>query len=176
MDTKSRRQQVLQLLKNTKGPVTGSNLAKRFNVSRQIIVGDISVLRAGGITIYATPQGYVLPEEANRDVVVATITCQHDNASMLQELETVVDNGGFVRDVIVEHPLYGEIRADLMLGSRHDVQEFYNSMLQCEAKHLSLITNGVHLHTIEVPSEAHLQRIRQQLKALGVLAEEQAGI
>ena len=62
MDTKSRRQQVLQLLKNTKGPVTGSNLAKRFNVSRQIIVGDISVLRAGGITIYATPQGYFVNE------------------------------------------------------------------------------------------------------------------
>lgn len=172
MNTEERRQQVLERLKKTRKPVTGTALAREFAVSRQIIVGDISILRAMGTNVYATPRGYILPEQSTeRQGLMATITCRHTLQDMLKELNIIVDHGGFVRDVIVEHPLYGEIRADLMLGARHDVAVFGEHMAKCQASPLSLITGGVHLHTIEVPAPSTLQDIRRELQQAGILSE-----
>ena len=56
MDTAERREKLLSFLRNAKKPLTGTQLAREFSVSRQIIVGDISVIRATGTTIYATPR------------------------------------------------------------------------------------------------------------------------
>lgn len=174
MDTQTRRRELLRYLQKAEGPLTGGQLAKEFAVSRQIIVGDISVIRAMGIMVYATPRGYVLPQQAvPGDELVATVACRHTDAQMAQELNIIVDNGGFVRDVIVEHPLYGEIRADLRLRTRHDVDEFQRQMLDCNAMPLSVVTAGVHLHTIEVPDNHALDRIRYQLKQAGILAEDE---
>ena len=115
MNTEERRQHILERLRETKKPLTGTALSKEFAVSRQIIVGDISILRALGTNVYATPRGYIIPEESRgKQGLMATLTCRHTQQDMLKELNVIVDNGGFVRDVIVEHPLYGEIRADLM--------------------------------------------------------------
>lgn len=172
MDTQERRQRLLECLAAAEGPLTGSFLSKKFEVSRQIIVGDISVIRAMGATIYATPRGYVMPQEENKGGLVTILNCKHGEAMMRRELEIIVDNGGFVRDIIVEHPLYGEIRADLMLGSRHDVAVFERQMGECEAKPLSLITQGVHLHTVEVTDQASLERIKAELDAVGILCSE----
>lgn len=169
MDTQERRKQLLECLSGAKKPLTGSFLSKKFNVSRQIIVGDISVIRAGGITIYATPRGYVIPQDETLGVV-AILACKHDDKLMRRELEIIVDNGGHVRDVIIEHPLYGEIRADLMLATRHDVDIFEQRMQECAGKPLSLITAGVHLHTIEVPDQEALNRIKDQLQKAGILS------
>ena len=172
MDTAERREKLLSFLRNAKKPLTGTQLAREFSVSRQIIVGDISVIRATGTTIYATPTGYVLPEDVSDDTgLVATIACHHDKLNMRRELEIIVDNGGFVRDVIVEHPLYGEIRADLMLGTRHDVDVFAKRMDECEARPLSMVTSGIHLHTIEVKDDESLSRICSQLRECGILSE-----
>ncbi|MCR5175313.1 MAG: transcription repressor NadR [Anaerovibrio sp.] len=170
MDTQERRDKLLECLQKSKGPLTGAFLAKKFNVSRQIIVGDISVVRAGGVTIYATPRGYVVPKDENTGIV-AIIACRHDDQLMRRELEIIVDNGGFIKDVIVEHPLYGEIRAVLMLSTRHDVAVFEQKMRECAGKPLSLITEGVHLHTIEVSDQGNLDRIKVQLKEAGILCE-----
>lgn len=168
MDTRERRQLLLESLRSAKKPLTGAFLSKKFNVSRQIIVGDISVIRAGGVTVYATPRGYVVPQEESLGLV-AILACRHDEKLMRRELEIIVDNGGHVRDVIVEHPLYGEIRADLMLSTRHDVDVFERQMRECAGKPLSLITQGAHLHTIEVPEQEVLERIRKQLDEAGIL-------
>ena len=164
MDTQERRRLLLECLQKTDKPLTGSFLSKKFKVSRQIIVGDISVIRAGGVTIYATPRGYVLPVDEEKRGIVGIITCKHGPELMRRELEIIVDNGGYVRDVIVEHPLYGEIRADLMLGNRHDVEVFDSRMKECAGMPLSIVTQGVHLHTIEVPDQASLERIKTQLR------------
>ena len=49
-----------KVLNNSKEPVTGSTLAKDFNVTRQVIVQDMAILRAEGKDIIATPQGYMM--------------------------------------------------------------------------------------------------------------------
>ena len=109
MNTDERREQILYTLKQTNTPITGSELANIFKVSRQIIVGDITVLRASGHNIFATPRGYLLPHDQAKEEQLATIACQHNDDNLQTELEIIIDNGGKVRDVIVEHPLYGEI-------------------------------------------------------------------
>lgn len=172
MDTQERRELLLETLKQAQGPLTGGFLSGKFNVSRQIIVGDISVLRAGGAIIYATPRGYVMPENGEVHGIVGIIACKHGPEQMRRELEIIVDNGGYVRDVIVEHPLYGEIRADLMLRNRHDVEVFDNRMKECAGMPLSIVTQGVHLHTIEAPDQETLERIKRQLRQENICANK----
>lgn len=173
MDTQERRKKLLERLQAAKEPLTGSQLAREYSVSRQIIVGDISVIRAMGTMVYATPRGYVLPEQAEvKSGIVTTIASKHSGSDMRRELEIIVDNGGYVRDVIVEHPLYGEIHADLMLFNRRDVDVFERRMNLCGGKPLSMVTDGVHLHTIEVPDQVALDRIKQELTEAGFMPAE----
>ncbi len=54
MEAASRRQAILDRLRTADRPVSASALAAGLNVSRQIIVGDIALLRAGGAEISAT--------------------------------------------------------------------------------------------------------------------------
>lgn len=102
MEAASRRQAILDRLRTADRPVSASALAAGLNVSRQIIVGDIALLRAGGAEISATPRGYVLPRAT--DGITRTIACRHALAQTGQELDILVDNGCTVLDVIVEHP------------------------------------------------------------------------
>ena len=60
IDGEARRKEILHTLANEEKPVSASKFASRFQVSRQIIVGDIALLRASGATIIATARGYVL--------------------------------------------------------------------------------------------------------------------
>ena len=172
MRTEERRSKVLECLKRSKEPVTGTQLAEEFGVSRQIIVGDVSILRAMGTPIYATPRGYIVPKKNSADgALISTITCRHDAKGMRRELETIVDEGACVRDVIVEHPVYGEIHGHLMISNRHDVDVFMKKMEQNNAKPLLDVSSGLHLHTIEVPDENALKRILSKLQEFGILAE-----
>jgi transcriptional regulator of NAD metabolism len=169
MDAKERRNQLLDKLKKTGTPVTGSALAQELGVSRQIVVGDIAILRAAGVEIYATPQGYLLPAARAQSVKTVKIACHHGWDKLADELTIIIDNGGKVLDVIVEHPIYGELRANLMLASRHDITEFLHNLKHSGAEPLSAITGGVHLHTIEVPSLNVLSRIEQELEQQEIL-------
>ena len=103
MDGKERRQQLIALLKTTSEPLTGTALARLLGVSRQVIVGDMAILRAAGCEIYATPQGYVLPAAKVPTAVIAKLACSHDRNRMAEELNIILDHGGKVLDVIVEH-------------------------------------------------------------------------
>ena len=87
-------------------------------------------------------------------------------------LLAVVDNGGAVLDVIVEHPLYGPIRGDLLLENRRDVRAFLSKMKKCQANPLLVVTGGVHIHTVRVPDEDTLQAICADLRRLGILVED----
>ena len=60
MDSSARREKILQILQESSSAVTGTALSKACNVSRQIIVGDVAILRAQGIAIISTPRGYQL--------------------------------------------------------------------------------------------------------------------
>lgn len=172
MNTEERRSRLLALLAEAEQPLTGTRLSREFSVSRQIIVGDISILRAEGRQIYATPHGYIMPKAAVNRSQLATLICQHDAAAMEKELTIIIDNGGTVLDVIVEHPLYGAIRGDLLLENRRDIKTFLNKMKKCQANPLLVVTGGVHLHTIRVPDEETLAIIKQELKVQKILLSD----
>jgi len=83
----------------------------------------------------------------------------------------LVDHGIRVVDVIVEHPVYGELRGPLMITSREDVREFEERVLNAHVALLSELSDGLHLHTVEAPSEERLDRARDALRAAGFLVE-----
>lgn len=170
MESKERRELLMEKLKANAAPVTGAALAQAFGVSRQVVVGDIAILRAAGVDILATPQGYLIPSQLLKTQTrTATVACQHGWDKLAEELYVIVDNGGKIRDVIVEHPVYGELRGTLMLCSRREIEAFMDKLQNSGAAPLSAVTGGVHLHTIEVPSLAVLQRIEAELDNRGIL-------
>ena len=122
MDSAERRKRIVQILTNAKGAVTGTELSQQCDVSRQIIVGDVALLRARGIDIVATPRGYMLEEKAHP--LEKKIAVVHGRAQLQEELYTIVDYGCTAVDVIVEHPIYGELVGQLHLSSRYDVDSF----------------------------------------------------
>ena len=74
LNAKERRQAILEQLKRAEKPVSATALARQYGVSRQIIVGDVALLRAGGEPISATPRGYVLDREGDGPVSYTHLT------------------------------------------------------------------------------------------------------
>ncbi|HHV72147.1 MAG TPA: transcription repressor NadR [Clostridia bacterium] len=171
MNPEERREYLLNLLKNSSLPLTGTELGEKCNVSRQVIVQDIALLRVKGANILATPQGYIYMNPTPVGLSQRTLACQHTRDDIEDELETIVGLGGKVIDVIVEHPVYGEIKGMLMLSSQDDVKRFMHSLQTTGAAPLSYLTKGVHLHTIEVESDRQFEEIKKQLKIKGYLVE-----
>ncbi len=168
MDAERRRKAILRILEHAEGPQSATTLATKCSVSRQIIVGDIALLRASGADITATPKGYVVSPEAPQGLTT-TIACIHAPEDMGRELYTIVDCGAEVVDVVVEHPVYGEIRGPLRLRSRYDVDEFLERVARAEAKPLSALTGGIHLHTVACADKSVLLRVLIALKKEGFL-------
>jgi transcriptional regulator of NAD metabolism len=164
----TRRKKILDRLKKSDKPLSASYFAEKLDVSRQIIVGDIALLRAEGEKINATPRGYVLGNEQD-DGIQWQIACKHSSEAMKDELYAVVDEGCIVKDVIVDHPVYGQLTGELQLKSRYDVDQFIERVQSTNAKPLSFLTEGIHLHTLICPDEAAYQRIVDNLKKQGVL-------
>ena len=167
MRAEERRQAILGHLRQSSRPVSAGLLAERFSVSRQVVVGDVALLRASGADISATPRGYVILK-ADRGLI-RRVACRHDGRGMEAELCAVVDQGCSVLDVIVEHPVYGQLTGPLQLSSRYDVGQFLS---RCAgARPLSDLTGGIHLHTLSCPDEDAFRRVRDVLRDLGVLLE-----
>jgi len=162
--SQQRRQKIVDNLNKSSKPIKGGELADILGVSRQVIVQDIALLRAQGETIVATPQGYFLIKEPKTKNVNKVFACQHDYGGMEKELKIIVANGGKVLDVVVEHPLYGELRGNLMLESLADVEEFMKNLDTSGAEPLSVLTKGIHLHTVEASSSIILDRIEIELR------------
>jgi hypothetical protein len=171
MDAQKRRAAVADCLRHTDQPLSAAALASRFSVSRQIIVGDIALLRAGGLEISATPRGYLLPREQGG--VVHTVACIHSPQDMERELQIMVDNGCTVADVVVEHPIYGQLTGPLQLSSRYDIQQFLEKTATSDARPLADLTGGIHLHTLRCPDEVAWRRVVEQLGEAGFLYQQQ---
>ena len=169
MQAEERRRAILDSLRNTDTPVSATALARRFSVSRQIIVGDVALLRAAGAEISATPRGYLIQKAPAG--LTRQVACRHDAAGMEAELNAMVDNGCTVLDVIVEHPVYGQLTGSLQLSSRYDVQQFLHRCAASDAQPLSLLTEGIHLHTLACPDQAAFDRVQAALREMGVLLE-----
>lgn len=170
MSGDSRRQQLLGLLESSGGsPISATALAARFGVSRQVIVGDIALLRASGAQVTATPRGYVTSDSGAR--LLKTLACVHNAQDMEAELNIMVDNGCKVVDVIVEHPIYGQLTGPLCLTNRFEVSQFVK---KCggDAQPLSTLTGGIHLHTLDCPDEESFHRVYEALDNAGFLLKE----
>jgi len=172
MATDKRREEILTKLENRSEPIPGRKLAELFSVSRQVIVQDIALLRARGEKIQATSQGYCLEKSGNQ-MVEKTIACIHqqDEEDIAQELETIIEYGGRIKDVRVEHPLYGEIKGSLRIQSSEDIDDFIEEYIKKDVNPLLSLTNGIHLHTVEGFSQEVLESIEQKLKEKGFLVE-----
>lgn len=167
MDAHQRRQAIARLLADSPGPVSATALARQFSVSRQIVVGDVALLRAGGMNITATPRGYLLPPPPSG--LVCTFACRHSAAQMEEELNAIVDQGCTVLDVIVDHPIYGQLTGPLHLSSRYDVSLFLSRCREESAAPLSQLTEGLHLHTVLCPDQAAADRVEAALSQAGIL-------
>lgn len=164
-----RRERIRQILGGGTLPVSAGALAKQLQVSRQIIVGDVALLRAANVPIEATPRGYVLRASAARGGIRRTVACRHDLDGMRRELYAVVDNGCGMLDVIVEHPVYGQISGQLQIFSRFDADDFMEKLTGSGSLPLCDLTEGVHLHTLSCPTEEAYRRVLQKLKEEDVL-------
>ncbi|KAF2962542.1 transcription repressor NadR [Fervidobacterium sp. 2310opik-2] len=151
-----RRYEIIEILKKSKSPVKGKDLSDLLGVSRQIIVYDIARLREEGYKIVSTRDGYVLDTGGK---VRRTIAFKHTADDIYDELKAIVENGGKVIDVIVEHPIYGEITGRIDVSSIDDVEKFISLLKASNTKPLLEISGGIHLHTIEAPDEETMERI-----------------
>ena len=168
MRTTERQNEIIEVLKNSKKPLSGTVLAKIFNVSRQVIVTDIAVLRAGNKNIISTNKGYMLHIE--KDTCKRTFYVKHNDLDIAQELNIVVDNGGNILDVIVDHDIYGTITCELVIKNRSDVIEFCKNLSESKNSSLMSLTNSFHYHTVEASSEEVLDLIESKLKENKFLA------
>lgn len=164
MKAEQRRNEILNLLKNNE-TLSASVLAEKLFVSRQIIVGDIALLRAAGNLILATPRGYTL--QHGEKGIKRQIACKHNAEDMKAELYAIVDNGCKVIDVTVDHPVYGQLCGMLQLSSRGDVNQFIEKC--ASAQPLSCLTGGVHLHTVFCRDAQAFEHIVNELKKLNIL-------
>ena len=166
----NRREQILQLLKQQGTPLSGTVLAKHFSVSRQVIVQDIALMRAENIRILSTHRGYIYrTEELDNNQPKRVFQVKHDTHQVYDEFLAILELGGKILDVAVEHELYGQIRVDLLIENLKDAEDFVNRLDSCNDNPLKVLTDDCHYHTVAAPSEKLLDLIQQELEAKGFL-------
>ena len=166
IDGKIRRDHIIEILKNEQDAISGSALAKLMGVSRQVIVQDITLLRTA-YPILATARGYLLyPTQEKK--CRRTFCVKHGMEQTRDELNRIVDLGGKVLDVMVEHDIYGQIRADLMLSRRKEVEEFCLQLEKSKSGPLNILGSGIHYHTVEAASEEILDEIGKKLQMYAI--------
>ncbi|NLZ47484.1 MAG: transcription repressor NadR [Clostridiales bacterium] len=169
MNSKERRERILNKLLASKDPKKGQELGEEMGVTRQVIVKDIAILRAEGNNIIATPDGYIIAS-AQSNKIKRIIAVSHNELQMEDELRTIVKYGAMVEDVIVEHPLYGEMRGMLMIKTLKDVENFVERFDKGKAQPLSRLTDGVHMHTVVADSQEVIDNLLKELAEKGYLA------
>ena len=167
MKVTERRKAIVNLLSASKTPISGGELSKQFNVSRQIIVQDITVLKGLGYEIFSTHHGYVLQKSP---LVERVFKLKHTTEQTEDELNSIVDLGGTVVDVFVWHKVYGKISATLNIFSRLHVKQFLEGVRTGKSTELMNITGGYHYHTVRADSEAVLDRIGETLQEKNYIA------
>ncbi len=170
MEGDKRREAIIAMLATNRQPISGTDLAKLYQVSRQVIVQDIALLRASNRNIISTNKGYLLlQEEEQKNKIRRTMKMLHKNEDMEEELYTIVDLGGRILDVVVEHDIYGQIMVDLIINNRADVDSFLEKTKKFQTKPLNELTGGIHFHTIEADSKEILDKIEVNLMKKGFL-------
>lgn len=170
MNGDRRRRKILERLETTEEPITGQALAKEFEVSRQIIVQDIALLRVQNKNILSTNKGYFIYRNENAfNKAERVFRVKHSGEQVLDEFFTIVDLGGRVLDLFVEHEIYGQIQVDLIINNRVDAREFAERLSNSAAAPLSALTDGYHYHTVEADTEQLLDYIGNALRERGYM-------
>lgn len=165
-----RREEILKILKSSTEPVAGTELAKQLDVSRQVIVQDMALIRANGVNVIATNRGYVIQEANNTSRVFKVI---HSDEQVEEELNLFVDLGGKVEDVFVYHKVYGVIKAEMNIKSRRDVRKYMEGITSGKSTNLMNLTSNYHYHTISAEDEETLDMIQEELVQKGFWAKLQ---
>lgn len=169
MSGAERREEIVNRIKKSDRPVPAKQLAEAYEVSRQVIVQDIALLRAAGYDILSTNRGYILNSSTAASRVIAV---NHSKEQMEGELNLIVDLGGKVLDVRVDHKVYGVMEAPLRITSRKKVREFMEEIQNGKSSPLLTITSGDHYHKVEAESEEILNEIEDALRDAGYLQEK----
>lgn len=165
----TRRKEILKYISESDKPVSGAKLAEIFHVSRQVIVQDIALLRAADCEILSTNRGYIC--QGTKKFIRVFEVC-HTDEKIEDELNAVVDCGGIVIDVFVQHNVYGELRAPLQIRSRRQAKQFVEDIRTGKSRPLTNITSGHHCHTISADSEEVLELIEEAFKKMGIYEED----
>lgn len=165
-----RREEILKILKNSEKPIPGTELAKQLNVSRQVIVQDMALIRANGIDVLSTNRGYIVNETKAAQRVFKVI---HTDEQVEEELNIFVDFGAKVEDVFVFHKVYGVIKATMNIKSRRDVKKYMDDISTGKSTNLKNLTSNYHYHTITAEDEQVLDQIQEELGQKGFLAKLQ---
>jgi len=168
----NRKEELLALLKGAKEAMNGQSLAEHFGVTRQIIVQDIALLRADGAQIISTNRGYIYKSSDDNCYIRRLFKVNHTVSDMEDELLAIIDNGGRIQNIMIDHPVYGEIQTLLKLTCRRDVSHFLDQSSSNDFRPLSDLTNGVHYHLVEADSEQDMAYIEEALNHLGFLVKE----
>lgn len=172
LDGNQRRKSIITLLEQSAVPISGTDLARKFGVSRQVIVQDIALLRAENKDVLSTNKGYLLFHPLKNDrSCKAVIYVKHNSEDVLSEMTSIVELGGQMLDVSIDHDLYGQIRSDLVIRDMDDAEDFISRMQNSHSSPLCALTEDYHYHTISAPSEKVLDLIKADLKTKGFLAE-----
>ncbi len=169
MRGRERRFEILALLEGATEPIPGAEIARRCGVSRQVIVHDIALLRSEGNDIVSRHNGYVLVRSGGPCRRLFKVC--HDESQVEEELYAIVDAGGTVEDVIVNHRHYGKIEARLDLSSRRDVRRYLDDLAHSKSTLLSRVTSGYHFHHVSADSEEILDEIGDELARMGLIAQ-----
>ena len=170
MRTEERREEIIQILKNSSAPRPAKYFANVFDVSRQVIVQDMAVIKAFMPEIIATNRGYILK---NMGVCTREFKLRHTEEQTAEELNLIVDRGGIVKNVSISHAVYGRISADMDIRSRQDAREFVDKLKSSKSTILGSATSGYHYHLVEAQSERRLDIIEQALKDAGFIVPYQ---
>lgn len=145
-------------------PISASELGRKFGVTRQVIVKDIALLRAEGLSIQSTYLGYLL---ATSGTARRVITVRHKPTAVEEELTLIVAHGGAIIDVQIDHPVYGTVCAPIDVTNMDDLKRFTNDFHPAHA--LANLADGIHRHTIEAPDTETLDRVEGALEDAGYL-------
>ena len=170
MSGEERRGKIIQALKNSDKAVSATTLAKEFDVSRQVIVQDVALLRANGKNIFSTNRGYLIQED---EETTRVFKVQHEDDEVEKELTTIVDLGGTVEDVFVYHKVYGVLRAEMNIKSRMDIRNYMEEIRSGKSSLLKNVTSGYHYHTVRAERVEFLDMIQEELQKKGLLAKLQ---
>lgn len=168
MNGEERRNELLKILSESKVPVSGSELSRKLNVTRQVIVQDVALLRANGQKIFSANRGYVLFSGNDRERVFKLI---HSDDDVMEELTLIVDLGGKIKDVFVYHKAYGVVKAEMNIRSRKDIADYVANIKSGKSKLLKNVTSGYHYHTVTAEDKETLDEIENKLREKGFFAK-----